>query len=334
MSESLAPGTYFEEFARGPRPIEGVATGTAAFIGATERGPLRPTRVASLKDYQRLFGAAAGIASFMPYAVQGFFENGGTTLYICRVVSASATIARATFGPVVVRARGPGSWGRRVYACFDQSSAAKPDNTTVFRLRLAYYAAQPRQDPAAWFADSRKPPRPTFVETFEHLVTDASSPDYCVHYLRDHSVLANLELSLPATPGTLPAEGVRNLEGGSNGQSPLDAADYRGEGSAVGAERLGLASRVGVSAALHFDAMGSLRTYWDFYLGFGLYLTVNLLLLSALMWQLASVVKTEPAIARPFIGLLCIAFLAFAFLSSLYFWRLRQSSRVNHSRST
>ena len=56
--------------------------------------------------------------------------------------------------------------------------------------------------------------------------------------------------------------------------------------------------------ALHFDAMGSLRTYWDFYFGFGLFLTVNLLLLSALLWHLASLVKVEPAIARPFVGLL------------------------------
>jgi hypothetical protein len=49
--------------------------------------------------------------------------------------------------------------------------------------------------------------------------------------------------------------------------------------------------------ALHFDAMGSLRTYWDFNFGFGLFLTVNLLLLSALLCQLASVVKTEPRLA-------------------------------------
>jgi hypothetical protein len=47
--------------------------------------------------------------------------------------------------------------------------------------------------------------------------------------------------------------------------------------------------------ALQFDAMGSLRTYWDFYLGFGLFLTLNLLLLAVLLWQLASLVKTEPA---------------------------------------
>ena len=72
--------------------------------------------------------------------------------------------------------------------------------------------------------------------------------------------------------------------------------------------------------ALHFDAMGSLRTYWDFYYGFGLFLTVNLLLLSALLWRLASLVRVEPATARPFVGLLCIAFFAFAVLSWLYFF--------------
>jgi hypothetical protein len=35
--------------------------------------------------------------------------------------------------------------------------------------------------------------------------------------------------------------------------------------------------------ALQFDAMGSLRTYWDFYFGFGQFLTVNLLLIAVLL---------------------------------------------------
>ena len=72
--------------------------------------------------------------------------------------------------------------------------------------------------------------------------------------------------------------------------------------------------------ALHFDAMGSLRTYWDFYFGFGLFLTVSLLLLSVLLWQLASLAKAEPAMARPFVASLFIAFLAFAVLSWMYFF--------------
>ena len=72
--------------------------------------------------------------------------------------------------------------------------------------------------------------------------------------------------------------------------------------------------------SLKFDAMGSLRTYWDFYFGFGLFLTVNLLLLTVLMWKLAALVKTEPTQARPFIASICAAFLAFAALSGTYFF--------------
>jgi hypothetical protein len=72
--------------------------------------------------------------------------------------------------------------------------------------------------------------------------------------------------------------------------------------------------------AVQFDAMGSPRTYWDFYFGFGLFLTLSLVLIFALLWQLASLARAEPAIVRRFTGSLCIAFLAFAVVSGLYFF--------------
>ena len=56
MPEYLAPGVYVEEIHTGPRPIEGVSTSTAGFVGETERGPTRPTLVTSWADYQRRFG--------------------------------------------------------------------------------------------------------------------------------------------------------------------------------------------------------------------------------------------------------------------------------------
>jgi hypothetical protein len=77
---------------------------------------------------------------------------------------------------------------------------------------------------------------------------------------------------------------------------------------------------LGAMKALRFDAMGSMRTYWDFYFGFGVFLTANLMLLSAVMWQLAALAQTAPGSARTFIALLCIGFLVFAALSSLYFF--------------
>ena len=77
MPEYLHPGVYIEEIERGPRPIEGVPTSTAAFLGETERGPITPRLVTSYKDYQRWFGGVFGDDKFLPYAVNGFFENGG-----------------------------------------------------------------------------------------------------------------------------------------------------------------------------------------------------------------------------------------------------------------
>jgi hypothetical protein len=75
-----------------------------------------------------------------------------------------------------------------------------------------------------------------------------------------------------------------------------------------------------VVQSLHFDAFGSNRSYWDFYFGFGLATSVTLFLLTALLWQLASLVKTDPSKARPFLAMLFITFIALAVISWIYFF--------------
>ena len=90
MAEYLHPGVYIEEIERGPRPIEGVPTSTAAILGEAERGPITPRLVTSYKDYQRWFGDVFGDTKFLPYAVNGFFENGGKRAFICRLVGDGA----------------------------------------------------------------------------------------------------------------------------------------------------------------------------------------------------------------------------------------------------
>lgn len=70
----------------------------------------------------------------------------------------------------------------------------------------------------------------------------------------------------------------------------------------------------------HFILMGSSRSYWDFHLGFGLFVSVMLLVEAALFWQLSTMVKTNPQQARPIIALFSVAFAAFAILSWKYFF--------------
>src|SRR5882762_7008701 len=43
---------------------------------------------------------------------------------------------------------------------------------------------------------------------------------------------------------------------------------------------------LGSMRSTHFDILGSSRTYWDFYVGFGLSVSVLLLLAVVLAWQL------------------------------------------------
>jgi phage tail sheath protein FI len=102
MPEYLAPGVYVEEIEIGAKPIEGVSTSTAGFLGYAERGPLdKPTLVTSFAEFGRIFGGfladdGQGILEkirWLAYAVQGFFENGGKRAFITRVASSSALAA-------------------------------------------------------------------------------------------------------------------------------------------------------------------------------------------------------------------------------------------------
>ena len=90
MPEYTHPGVYVEEIDRGPRPIEGVPTSTAAFLGETERGPLKPRLVTSYTEFERVFGGVFHPTKYLPHSINGFFENGGQRAFVCRVVGTDA----------------------------------------------------------------------------------------------------------------------------------------------------------------------------------------------------------------------------------------------------
>jgi phage tail sheath protein FI len=91
------PGVYIEEFAPGA-PIEGAATNIAAILGPLADGPVittdgppiyrLPPRITSLDQFKQVFGSRPAPGFFTWYAVRGFFENGGTAVYVYRVSNA------------------------------------------------------------------------------------------------------------------------------------------------------------------------------------------------------------------------------------------------------
>jgi len=68
---------------------------------------------------------------------------------------------------------------------------------------------------------------------------------------------------------------------------------------------------------VHFDAMGVNRSYLDFFMGFGWSITVAMLLQTVLLWQMASLARTNAAQVRPMIAAFALATLASAALA----WR-------------
>ena len=80
-----APGVYVEEVPGGSRPIEGVGTSVAAFVGFAEKGPLnQPMRVTNWTQYTNTFGGFIK-SGYLPLSVYGFFANGGGNAWVVRV---------------------------------------------------------------------------------------------------------------------------------------------------------------------------------------------------------------------------------------------------------
>ncbi len=109
MPEYLAPGVYVEETSFRAKSIEGVGTSTTAFVGPTRKGPFRvnvntpepPELLTSYGDFERIYGGfgdlalGAGVVStnYLAHAVRAFFNEGGSRLYVSRVVGGGATTA-------------------------------------------------------------------------------------------------------------------------------------------------------------------------------------------------------------------------------------------------
>jgi hypothetical protein len=68
--------------------------------------------------------------------------------------------------------------------------------------------------------------------------------------------------------------------------------------------------------------MGSMRSYWDFYFGMGLALSISMTAEGILMWQLASLARTDARRLRPMMATFVFAYLAIAVNSNAHFFFL------------
>jgi hypothetical protein len=71
-----------------------------------------------------------------------------------------------------------------------------------------------------------------------------------------------------------------------------------------------------------FDFFGSMRSYWDFFFGYGLFITIALLIQGLLFWQLGTMAKVNAAWTRPIVALFFFNYAAMAIVSWRYFFVL------------
>jgi uncharacterized protein len=108
MPTYLTPGVYVEEVPSANKPIEGVSTSVAAFVGLAPGGPVNtPMRISNWTQFAKIYGDPAEPdngpfmeGAYLAHSVYGFFQNGGSLCWIVRVgddgaANGNASVARA-----------------------------------------------------------------------------------------------------------------------------------------------------------------------------------------------------------------------------------------------
>ncbi len=111
----LTPGVYVEEVDKGSKPIEGVGTAVAAFLGVAAKGPVgAPVMISNWTQFTDTFGDFVP-GAYLAHSVYGYFNNGGGLCYVVRIgddgegavtapVPQAAIAGRAGGAPATLRA--------------------------------------------------------------------------------------------------------------------------------------------------------------------------------------------------------------------------------------
>jgi phage tail sheath protein FI len=200
------PGVYIEELPSAVHTITGVATSIAAFVGWAPQGSVsEAVLVQSFMDFAREFGGLDS-RSYLGYAVNQFFANGGQQAYIVRLVWTDAATANTTVVGLKLWASSPGQWANNYKVVVNPTGS-------VFSLQV--------QDPNS-----------TPLETFLNLT--ASSAIAVIDNDSQYITFVDPTASPPSAPPsiTVPATAATGtLSGGNDGTllQPKDGINGNGD---------------------------------------------------------------------------------------------------------
>jgi uncharacterized protein len=176
MTTYLRPGVYVQETLNPVQPVVGPASNTvAAFLGANDRGPTTPTLINSWSDYTTKFGTwNTAVGNDLPLALNSFFANNQSPVYVTRVVGSGASAANRTLSDragspqatLKVNASNVGAWGNSLNVTITNSS------TTGYFDLTVYYGGTSAAN---------------IVEPWPQMTMDSTDPRYALNLVNGNS---------------------------------------------------------------------------------------------------------------------------------------------------
>lgn len=241
MAEYLSPAVYIEEKSSGIKPIQGLGTSTAAFVGHAEKGPIgEAVPINNFSEFQKKFGGYID-NGFLAFAVKAFFDEGGTTCYVVRTChynpplnggdkTPAAVASHKDFkrddvpedNSMKVTAHSPGSWGDDISIEIKHVPVEDDSDLRWFKLIVKFKGKD--------------------VETYDKLIIDNTEGDYVetkingisqyieVKVKDETSSLSAAQARPAETSNPVPLDkGDDGLSDPSSGASTLVSSDYTGD---------------------------------------------------------------------------------------------------------
>lgn len=210
MSTLTYPGVYVKEVPSGVRPIQAASTSVAAFIGVTEKGPIKEAvKIYNFTEYQNIFGGFLN-GSFLTHAVYQFFNNGGNQCYIIRVTGGNEATADIVLNDraagmggtsqesLRISAASPGVWGNNLSIIISEEGATDRHN----EFNIEVYEGHSVEGVEEY----------TLLETFKNLSMIETSPRYV-------QTITSSSIYIRVTPNKDNTNSV-NFPGSSQGSAP------------------------------------------------------------------------------------------------------------------
>lgn len=141
MANYNAPGVYVQDVVSGSQNISQASSSVGVMIGVTRSGILGVAqKVRSWTEFIAKYANGLDTPflenSYLPYAVHGFFTNGGKELYIGSIKKEAVKATITSTGGVTITASTEGAWGNNISVTVKKMTEYTEDNK-VFDVTIS-----------------------------------------------------------------------------------------------------------------------------------------------------------------------------------------------------